>query len=342
MFLSFIVPAYNTESYLAECLDSLLEQDLPYNEYEIICINDGSTDNSLDVLKLYKKKYPNVTIIDKENQGVATARNVGLENAEGDYVWFIDSDDFVQANILAELKEIARKKAYDQIVTGFYCFNYHLTKDEQIKKETRELEVNSNQYDSVVITRLFRREFLRQNRIKFNYPDITHGEDTIFMYEFKLSLPDKIELNKPYYFHRFRNNSAMTGADPEAMKRKQLSYLHNAIIMKKYYDRNCGDAADTANYLMSFLWLELLSLAHMPLKEARKYMHELRQNGLFPFKRPDACTLIKSYQTTRTDWIGKLFETIYLNMHTRPGWWVMRFWALLERIKNMLLSKKRK
>ena len=57
MFLSFIVPVYNTESYLAECLDSLLEQDLPYNEYEIICINDGSTDNSLDVLKLYKKKY---------------------------------------------------------------------------------------------------------------------------------------------------------------------------------------------------------------------------------------------------------------------------------------------
>ena len=74
MFLSFIVPVYNAESYLPDCLDSLLHQDVPHSDYEIICVNDGSKDGSLAVLKAYQETFSNIRIIDKENGGVTTAR----------------------------------------------------------------------------------------------------------------------------------------------------------------------------------------------------------------------------------------------------------------------------
>lgn len=302
----------------------------------MICVNDGSTDNSFNILKQYQQKFSNLRIINQENQGVSVARNKGLDVAVGDYIWFIDSDDFIQTDILEHLKEIAGYKKYDRIVTGFYIFNLYLTKEEIEKKEKNELKINANHYDSVVTTSLFRREYLIDNHVRFNYPNVTDGEDTIFMYEFNLHAPVKVELNKPYYFYRQRGNSAMTEMTPEAKKRRQMSYLQIAKIMKKYYDKNSGDPVDTANCLMSFLWLELYSLAHMKLKESAKYLKELKQENLYPFKCPTACTLIKSYSTTRTDIIGKVSDKIWINMHTRLGWWMMRFFIVLVRLKRRI------
>ena len=73
MFLSFIVPVYNTEKYLEECLDSLLTQDIPYDDYEIVCVNDGSTDGSCKILKAYSERYSNIVVVDKENGGLSSA-----------------------------------------------------------------------------------------------------------------------------------------------------------------------------------------------------------------------------------------------------------------------------
>ena len=86
MFLSFIIPVYNAEQYLRECLESLLAQNLSHAEYEIICVNDGSTDASLKMLNEYTTEYCNIHLIDKKNEGVSEARNVGLEKAAGKYV----------------------------------------------------------------------------------------------------------------------------------------------------------------------------------------------------------------------------------------------------------------
>lgn len=336
MFLSFIVPVYNTEKYLRECLQSLFAQNISYNDYEVICINDGSTDGSLAVLESYKQQYPNLVVINKENEGVALARNTGIEAAQGQYIWFVDSDDFIQSDVLLDLKRISLKKQWDRIVTGFYCFENQLSDNEIIKKNDRSLCVNSNQYDSVVTTSLFRLEYIKTNRIRFNYPTVADGEDTIFMYEYNLYSPTKIELNQPYYFYRHRDNSATTEKTDKAIKRKQISYMHNAKIMKSYYDQKCGDSTATANVLMNFLWLELFTLAHMSHEEIRSNLRELKASGLFPFRRPEACTLIKSYQTTRTDFVGKLFDKIYLNIHTVPGFCLMKCWLFLEKVKSRL------
>ena len=130
MFLSVIIPVYNAEKYVAESLDSLLKQDLPFEEYEIICVNDGSKDGSLAVLQNYAEKHPNIRIIDKENGGVTTARNAGLEVAKGDFIWFFDADDLAKENILNKLKAMIPETGCDRIVFGAYEFTDAMTEEE--------------------------------------------------------------------------------------------------------------------------------------------------------------------------------------------------------------------
>lgn len=98
MLISFIVPVYNTEPYLEECLDSLLKHDISHDEYVIICVNDGFTDGSSGILHNYASKYCKLVVIDKENGGVSSARNVGIDIARGEYIWFFDSDDVLKSN----------------------------------------------------------------------------------------------------------------------------------------------------------------------------------------------------------------------------------------------------
>ena len=89
--VSVIVPVYNVEKYLKKCLDSLVNQTL--KDIEIICVNDGSTDNSLQILQEYANTHPNIVIVDQENQGVSLARNNGIKKAKGGYIGFVDPDD---------------------------------------------------------------------------------------------------------------------------------------------------------------------------------------------------------------------------------------------------------
>ena len=113
MQLSIIVPVYNVADYLAKCLDSLLAQDLPQNEYEIIVVNDGSTDNSGEIAQQYADKYANITLINQGNQGLSGARNTGIKCAKGDYIQFVDSDDYLEENVLGGLLKQVEKDNLD-------------------------------------------------------------------------------------------------------------------------------------------------------------------------------------------------------------------------------------
>lgn len=103
MKISLILPTFNVEDYLASCLTSCVKQDLSINEYEIIVVIDGSQDGSRNIALRFAKDYSNIVIIDKSNGGLSDARNVGLENAKGEIVWFIDSDDYIEPNILKSI-----------------------------------------------------------------------------------------------------------------------------------------------------------------------------------------------------------------------------------------------
>lgn len=115
--VSIIVPVYNSERWLPRCIESLLDQGLPQDGYEIILVNDGSTDGSLAICEKYKKEYKNVVVASQSNQGVGMARNHGLEIANGEYVCFVDSDDYIVKNGLSYIFS-----HYD--LTGFDLLRY--------------------------------------------------------------------------------------------------------------------------------------------------------------------------------------------------------------------------
>lgn len=111
--LSFIIPVYNVEKYISRCLDSVLTQNIPLENYEVIVVNDGSPDNSADIVRNYASRYQNIILVEKENGGLSSARNYGIEYCNGEYVWMVDSDDTIQENCLKELLQYAEANKLD-------------------------------------------------------------------------------------------------------------------------------------------------------------------------------------------------------------------------------------
>lgn len=119
--LSIIVPIYNVECYLEECLGSIINQVTRYR-FEIICVDDGSPDNSIDILRKYEKNYSVVKVIRQKNRGLSGARNRGLDEATGKYVMFVDSDDRLAPNAIELLVDEVQKEDYDIVCSGFCTF----------------------------------------------------------------------------------------------------------------------------------------------------------------------------------------------------------------------------
>ncbi len=318
MLISFIVPVYNTELYLEECLTSLLNQNISHDEYEIVCINDGSTDGSSEILYKYASKHHNIVVIDKENGGVSSARNVGIDVAKGDYIWFFDSDDVLKSNSLLSLKSIITENKFDRIRVGMFIFNG----DARQYVNDNELKINSNATDSNVCSSLLSRSFICEHNCRFN-TDLAYCEDSVFMFEINSHNPTLFVVDKPLYLYRNRENSAMTSFDVVANKKKIKSHFIAAKIMKERYDNKVGNSVASANLMMSFTWYTLNSSAKMPKSERKQIIKAMKKNGLFPCKRPTECTLIKSYQTTRTDILGKIFDWVYIHSHTKFGYFLM-------------------
>lgn len=143
--LSIIVPVYNTERYLAECLDSILNQKTTFT-YEVICIDDGSPDGSIDILYQYEKKYPIIRVIRQLNRGFSGARNRGLDESLGKYIMFVDSDDRLGENAIQAMMKASESGEYDIVSCGFYVFN---EKGEKTKYIESEYETTEKGYDGV-------------------------------------------------------------------------------------------------------------------------------------------------------------------------------------------------
>ena len=117
--VSIIVPVYNVEKYIDKCLDSLVNQTL--KDIQIIIVNDGSKDDSIKIIKEYQEKYGNkIKYLEKENGGLSDARNYGIPYAEGEYIAFLDSDDYIEKNAYEEMYNIAKKEEADMVECDFY------------------------------------------------------------------------------------------------------------------------------------------------------------------------------------------------------------------------------
>lgn len=211
IILSLIVPVYNVEKYLEDCLKSLLAQDVESCKYEIICVNDGSTDGSLALLEKYAKEYSNIRIINKENGGVSSARNLGIKASRGKYIWFVDSDDLIKPNCLGQIFNIIEKEKPEMIE----C----LRKRVSPAFEFYQIEGGDIQYSiingfgarpSIFVTNtIVSSKIIKENKIHFK-TDMKYGEDTLFQYYVYMFRKEErhIQIFSELYFYRSNPASA--------------------------------------------------------------------------------------------------------------------------------------
>ena len=174
--LSIIIPFYNVEQYLAQCLDSVYHQDIPEEEYEVICVDDCSPDSSIAIVEEYTKNHTNIVIVRNQyNRKLGGARNAGMEVAKGNYVWFIDSDDFIEENCLKTLLTIAEKEDLEML--HFNYAEYPNAENPTRRPQDTELMSGTDMwFDSNFIwfhdlvtawRKLYKRQFLIDNNIQF-------------------------------------------------------------------------------------------------------------------------------------------------------------------------------
>lgn len=206
MKLSLIIPVYNAEKFLVECLESVFQQELLANEYEVIIINDGSTDESKSIILDFQEKHSNLIIVDQINKGVSSARNAGLKIAKGNYITFIDSDDQITCNSLRKILEYCERLNLDLLYTSI----------ENVDENGKHL----NFQDAVGINNEVGKGFKHQRRtfpptfytkkivkdISFN-AEISFGEDTLFNAKAQ-AFADRVSyFDIPYYKYTVRENS---------------------------------------------------------------------------------------------------------------------------------------
>lgn len=186
--LSIIVPVYNVEKYLERCVNSLLHQDIDKSEYEIILVNDGSTDRSYEIAESLKTKNDNIVLLTQKNQGQSVARNIGMDVAKGRYIMFVDSDDYIECNVLEKLVETSDGNSLDLCFfkNVFDCADGHQEERKSLGFEDNviydgEYIVLHGMEVSVIWLNIYSTEFLRSSKVRF-YEGIVH-QDVEFDYK---------------------------------------------------------------------------------------------------------------------------------------------------------------
>lgn len=180
--ISIIVPIYNVEAYLEECLNSIVNQTIGLKNLEVILINDGSTDNSFKIMKKFKRKYNDWILVNRDNKGISVTRNEGMDLATAKYITFLDSDDYLEPNALEELYKVSEKEKSDITVGKIDGFDskgtYGYYFDKYIKSiQTFTLSQNKRFIKTIsTCSKLYKRTFI--NKIRF-VPGIKH-EDNYF------------------------------------------------------------------------------------------------------------------------------------------------------------------
>ena len=201
MKLSIIVPVYNTAGYLEQCVNSLLAQPIPEDDFEILLVNDGSIDQSLDVMQRFLIENPDVIeIIDTENGGQGRARNLALEVAQGDYIGFADSDDWVADDMYARLLTEAEETDADIAV----CNAYSVSGSEQTVMNARPQGTDISAAGSVW-NKIFRRSLVGNIR----FPEGVWYEDFAFSAKLLLLSQKTVFLDEPLYYYRASHPSTM-------------------------------------------------------------------------------------------------------------------------------------
>ena len=312
--VSIIIPVYNTEKYLRECLDSILNQSL--TELEVLCVNDGSTDSSLEIMNEYAAKDPRVVVINSEtNNGLAYARDLGLRQMTGKWVKFVDSDDLLPEGSLECQVKTAEADDVDILVHSAESFYESQTLAENFSyykhgfsihekyptvlsgPEFVQQACDSGDYQGSACIRLFRAEFLVKNDLRFK-KRLFSSEDEFFTLIASL-YADRVRVsNDVGYLRRVRENSIMTA--PMNMKYLRSRFLVCGALREELAkvppERMCPAAGDYAANLendMPKLTAKLREQGISPETEYDRYMFNVIE-GISPYRDKEIQGILNS------------------------------------------------
>lgn len=259
MKLSVLVPIYNVSKYLHQCLDSLQAQTV--EDMEIICLNDGSTDNCKEIIESYVKRDSRFKLIDKNNTGYGNTLNVGLAAAEGDYVGIVESDDFIDANMMQELLEIIDKTQVDVVKSDYKYSSIDSSLDNVVSGNLKGLPsnitFNPHEEEKIFLvgqslwSALYRRDFLLKNNIKFHETPGASFQDVSFAFMVMANAEQVYLVDKAFYHYRVSNPNASMKMDNKLDKLcSELDYI-NACI-------NCRDDRRQLELILSRLAFRVL------------------------------------------------------------------------------------
>lgn len=265
------------EKYLAHCLDSCLRQDLPYDEYEIITVNDGSTDNSLSILQDYAGRYPNLKVVNQDNRKQGAARNRGMEIATGDYIWFVDSDDWVEPNVLNYLYQSALGNDISVIDCSF------IVRDNSKKTiykrswadKINQVESNMIFFSTGVHTYIYNRNFLEKNHCRFMEGVYIEDNDftpkTIYLAKKMRVIPG------PAYNYRVRPDSTIYSKNPDKCKDMILVSKSLYDYMKQVNDK--GWKMFFISYIKSTLHSLLFESTRISRRDRMQVLNMLKKES---------------------------------------------------------------
>lgn len=245
--VSVIIPAYNVENYIEECILSILNASPDC--IEIIAVNDGSTDNTLDVLEKLRNKYENVKVINQSNKGVTGARIAGIKEATGKYIGFVDGDDYIKSGMYKYLYDIAEEKNVDVVLNQqFYKKNnddisvqgggltegLYTTEDKSIEYLYRNLWNYKTGLGILpdLWCNLYKREYAKAIMCSMPY-EVSFGEDEMFIFSLVATVDSIYLVNCPYYVYRMREGSVCNSINEYFLKDINIKYLYLKSIFEK-------------------------------------------------------------------------------------------------------------
>ncbi len=295
MKLSIIIPVYNTAKYLEECVSSLFNQGLSDDSFEILLIDDGSKDNSLEVANCIASEHNNIRVFHQKNQGQAVARNLGICEAKGDYLMFVDSDDFILPGKLSELLQIGEAYSLDAVI---YNLRIEQKNGEVQTNKIPDVEYNQILSGEEVAIRffvfwsmcqgIFSTHIFKENNLRFR-TGFTH-EDSELCFRLYPLLGSVMFVDEDVYFYRYNNFST----DRSIARSKLLRNIESDAILvsrinddiKKgiYSDSIKKRYQDLTNSLMIGFFFRLRRSQIWRKEEINEKVYWLKENGVYPLK----------------------------------------------------------
>ncbi len=288
--LSIVVPVYNVAQYLSKCLDSLLNQDIDKEDYEIIVVNDGSTDNSGTIALDYANRYPNITLINQENQGLSGARNTGIIAAQGKYIQFVDSDDFLEPNVEKALVDKMEHEHLDILRFNYQNVNERYEVFEPNKSGKPFMDYTDSicngstflserlGYACYVVQFILRTDLVKSQAL---FKQGVYFEDTEWTPRMLLAAQRVTSTDTIVYNYLVREGSITKGIDI-GKKRKAVEDKITLIESLKQQMERTSDKRWYEGMISSTVISVLCCVVEDFFPERNKYINTLKRMGVFP------------------------------------------------------------